>query len=55
LDFKLIFNVVSLADFKVYFTPVIKSTFNVPGVPDIFKVVSLIIFYIIDEEILLPD
>jgi len=59
LGFELIFDVVLLADFEVCFTPVIELTFNVvfdvPGILDAFKIIFLIVLYIINRGVLLSD
>jgi hypothetical protein len=59
LGFELIFDVVLSADFEVCFTPVVELTFDVvfdvPGILDAFKIISLIVFYIIDRGVLLSD
>jgi hypothetical protein len=54
LGFELVFNVVPLADFEVCFTSVVKPAFDVSGVPDVFKVVPLVVPYIAGGGVLLP-
>jgi hypothetical protein len=54
LGFELTFDVVPSADFEVYFTPVVKPAFDVPGIPDIFEVVPLAVPCIVGGGVLLP-